>query len=492
MGNPSWFNLYSKLPVPAQNLCCTIAGLKRRRERYNRTFHDVRAFLEQSQWWPFEQQCELQNEKLRELIRHAYASTPYYREIMDARSLRPDDIQCVEDLPKLPLLDKETTRQRGAEMVSTTWPAKRIYPWTTGGTTGTALKLSVDRDAIPWRFAVWWRHRGRFGLKPHDPYVNFLGRAVVSRKCMKPPFWRRNYALNQTMVSVHHMTRDNLPYLVDYLQQRQVAYYAGYPSGLYLLAAYLLEHDIHLDHPPRICSTGAESVLPHIRETIESGLDTEVADQYGAAEGVGNISQCERHFYHVDMEFGIIEFLPIEGMPSNVRRVVATGLRNPAMPLIRYEIGDVVTLADRPCPCGRQAPAVLSIDGRIESFIVTPDGRQLGRLNFLFKQTATIKEAQLIQEVPDRLLVKIVRHPAYSQKDEDDLRADIHSYVGSQMHIDFEYTESIPREPNGKLRMVVSKVAGVAPRHRARGGSQSNTSVAKSERSSSDSNTQRS
>jgi phenylacetate-CoA ligase len=383
---------------------------------------------------------------------------PYYREVMDGLRLAPDDIRTVEDLTKLPLLDKRTLRSRYDDLLARPWPAKRVRHFHTGGTTGTALKLAADADTQPWQWAVWWRHRHRFGLEYTDPFIVLAGRGVVPLDDLRPPFWRRNLAMHQTYVSIHHMLKQNMAALVDYLQTRRVVYYSGYPSSLCLLANYLIDHDVRLRYPPRITTTGAETLLPHQRRTIEQGFSTRVTDQYGASEQCGNISECERHTYHVDMEFGAVEFLPIPGQPGESRRIICTGFKNPVMPLIRYDIGDVATLSNAGCGCGRAAPTVERIDGRIESCIVTPDGRQMARLDFLFKTSEHIEEAQLIQDAADHVTVNVVRSPAYSQSDEDQLNHDLRIYLGDEIRITIEYLEEIPREPNGKFRQIVSRI----------------------------------
>ncbi|MGB9617316.1 MAG: hypothetical protein ACPL7J_08345, partial [Desulfomonilaceae bacterium] len=270
--------------------------------------------------------------------------------------------------------------------------------------------------------------------------------------------WRRNLVMRQTYVSAHHMTRMNMQALYEYLNKRDAVYYAGYPSAFYLLAVHMLENGLNLSRPPKLAVTGSETLLPHQRNCIEKAFSAEVTDQYGASESCGNISECERHRYHVDMEFGVIEFLPIPGMPSNVRRIVCTGLTNPAMPLIRYNIGDTATLSSAACPCGRQSPVVEKIDGRIESYIITPDGRRLGRLDFLFKETERIEEAQLIQDSIDRVVVRIVRSPHYTVRDEQMLLANLRRYLGDEIILDIEYLDEIPRESNGKFRQIVSSV----------------------------------
>ena len=458
MSDPKGFYIYKKLPVWMQNCACSIAGIEMRRKRYNKAFYNALDFLEKSQQWSLEELRFYQNEQLQKIILHAYNTVPYYNQLFHNLNLTPDDIKTVDDLSKLPVLERETVRKRFHEFQSRNWPQKRIVYGYTGGTTGAALTITSDIDTAPWQWAIWWRHRRRFALKLNDPFIAFAGRTVIPLEKLTPPFWRRNLPMHQTYVSIHHMTKQNMPYLVDYLQKRKVVYYSGYPSALYLLASWLLENNISLQYPPRITVTGAETVLPHQRAVIEKAFKTKLADQYGASEHCGNISECQYHTYHIDMEFGVIELLEIDRELPNLRRIICTGFRNPVMPLVRYNIGDVATVSNKKCPCGRALPVVERIDGRIESYILTPDGRQLGRLDFLFKHSENIQEAQLIQNTQDRVTVRIVKNASYNEIDQAKLLTDMRKYLGDQIEIDVEYVPEIPREPNGKFRQIVSHV----------------------------------
>ncbi len=460
MSVPYWQRMYGKMPVWAQNAAISLAGLKRRRLKRGGCFREALAFLTKSERWSLAELTDLQNERLRDLIRHAWDTVPYYRTLLSGLGLRPTDFRAVADLDKLPIMDRGTVRSHSSEMLSQGWPKARIVSGHTGGTTGKALKVFEDRDTWAWNWATVWRHRHRFGIKLADSFVTFGGRlGVVPLNEMRPPFWRRNYLDGQTYVSVHHMTVPNMRPLVDYLTGRSVAFYCGYPSALYLVAKYLLENDIRLVDPPRCVITNSETLLPHQARAIQVALGTQMGDLYGQTEHCGIISQCEAGRYHVDMEFGIVELLPVKDAPPNLRRIVCTGLRNPVMPLIRYDTGDLATISSTPCPCGRESPCVERIDGRIESYVVTPDGRQLGRMDHLFKEASGIEEAQFVQHTVHDLTVKLVRGKAYTERAERAFMADLRALVGDAIRITVEPVDDIPRNANGKFRQVISHVA---------------------------------
>lgn len=453
-------SIYEKLPVWVQNVACSMVGINMRRTRYNKYFYEYSELLEKSQWWSLSELQMYQNKQLSRVIHHAYQTVPYYRRVMDERKLKPSDIRTTSDLIKLPILTKDMIRELGAELLSTDFPKERMIHGHTGGTTGKSLQLYSDEKSHPHQWAVWWRHRKRFGLSIDDEFIVFAGRNVIPLNCMAPPFWRRNIPMHQTYVSIHHMTKQNMPALIEYLQKRKVRFYSGYPSAVYLVAKYMLDNNLSLPHPPDVTVLGAETLLPHQRRAMKKAFGGKVTDQYGASEQCGNISECENGHYHVDMEFGHIEFLPLEGSPPNVRRIICTGFWNNAMPLIRYDIGDLATLPTQEivCSCGRNSPVVEKIDGRIESYIITPDGRQAGRLDFIFKDSQYIEEAQFIQDDISTVKIKVVRNEGFTSIHEKELRSDLRKYLGEVIRFEIEYVSEIPRTSNGKFRQIVSTV----------------------------------
>ncbi len=192
---------------------------------------------------------------------------------------------------------------------------------------------------------------------------------------------------------------------------------------------------------------------------MQEAFGCPVADQYGAAEHVCNMSQCECGNYHEDMELGIVERQFVEEHSSGVSsRIIATGLTDRAFPLLRYDIGDIATFTNSPCSCDRQTPTIRCIDGRIESCILTPDGKRIGRMAHVFADLPNVRESQIVQETVYTLTVKVVRAHGYSERDELRYKQRIQAIVGTEMNIAFEYVDRIPKEKNGKLRAVISRL----------------------------------
>ena len=115
---------------------------------------------------------------------------------------------------------------------------------------------------------------------------------------------------------------------------------------------------------------------------------------------------------------------------------------------------------EKRCPCGRTGRLVRSIDGRKEDYVLTPDGRRIGRLDHIFKDMVNIKECQIFQEHVERVVFRVVRGKEYTGKDEKMLLREARTRLGNRIVIDIDYVEAIERTSQGKLRFVISKIPG--------------------------------
>jgi len=254
------------------------------------------------------------------------------------------------------------------------------------------------------------------------------------------------------------MTLQHLPCYIDELNRRHPQMIQGYPSLLFLLASYMVAKGARLNYLPRAIMSSSESLLAHQRHVIERAFGMPCRQLYSLTEGVASISECPEGRLHVDEDYASVEFLPLGD--SNAHKVVGTTLTNLAFPLLRYDTGDIVELdpSERGCPCGRPGRVVKRIDGRIEDYVVTPDGRKIGRLDHIFKDMVRIRECQIVQDCAEQLTFHIVRGPNYTTADEAALMAEARRRLGPLIRIEVAYVETLQRTARGKLRFVVSKL----------------------------------
>jgi phenylacetate-CoA ligase len=461
MARLSLRSLYDQLPVGVQEMLVFAAGWRSYRRRFGARFERLLEELQRSDARSADEVREDQDRRLREIVRWAADTVPYYRERFRRDGVDPASIRGLDDLPRLPLVAKAELRDRPRDFRSQAVADAEVVPGHSSGSTGTALELFHSRDALAWEYAVVWRQRGWFGLRLHDRYAVFGGQSVVPFSQAEPPFWRHDRARGRVLFSLYHMTPANLERYAAELRRPGYRFWQGYPSALALVCGHLLERGIELgEAAPRAVFTSSESLLDFHRDAIAAATGAPVADRYGHAEFAVSALQCPAGSYHVDTEFGAVEILPDEETEDWVRgEVIATGFANRAMPLLRYRTGDVATLRKRgSCPCGRARPILERIDGRIEDYVVTPDGRRIGRMDHVFKDTRGIQEAQIYQPAPDRLVVRLVARTAFDDAARRTLEAELRARVGEGIAIRFEPVAAIPRLPSGKFRAVLSDV----------------------------------
>ena len=456
-------DLYDRLPPGVQEMCVATAGWRSHRARFGSQFRSKLRELSRTDFQNADDVRIDQEHRLAEMVGWAAATVPYYRHLFRREGIDPNSIGVLEDLKRIPFLDKETVRLRGAELLSEGFSRQTLSAGHSSGTTGTALPLVQTREALGWEDAVIWRQRGWFGFLLGDRFAAFGGQPVVPFGQQRPPFWRSDPARGRVLFSPYHMKPEFLAFYASELNQRGYLFWQGYPSSIALICEYLLENGIDLrTAAPGAVFTSSETLLDFHRERIVSATHAPLADRYGHAELSVSAVQCPEGRYHVDTEFCALEIDPHEEGDDWVRgEVIATGFANRAMPLLRYRTGDVATLRKRAgCECGRSRPVIEDLDGRIEDYVVTPDGRRVGRMDLVFRDALLVREAQILQSSPNAILVRIAPRPGYGPDAQLRVEREFRARLGPTIEIRFETVEAIPRQPNGKFRAVISTLAG--------------------------------
>lgn len=418
--------------------------------------------LEESQWWTPEQLKELQNEKLRKMIKHAYETVKYYRDIFDQHGLAPDDIKCVDDLPKLPILTKDMIRANFPDkLASNLYDPRSLLIGKSSGSTGEPLKyyLSKEEKAFKWACLYrMWRWAGYdFGKK----YVNFTVIAQVAFRGM-PVFESLERALTQVLIlQAKDMNAENVADFVEQIQKFKPVVIKGHPSTCYYMARYMKEHGLKFDNLHATICNG-ETLIPYVRELIQDAFGCGIWDTYGS-EGIETASQCcPTSGHHVSAEAVITEIVDRDGNPvpeGTEGRLIVTALDKWAMPFIRYDTQDAATMSSERCSCGRGLPLLSTVKGRLVDMGLSPSGKLLSVYAFtpLFAKSPGIDAWQVVQEAPEELVVYIQPAFDFQNKIKDAVKKEIEAYAGSDVNVTVNIVENIPLTPSGKRRFFISK-----------------------------------
>lgn len=461
-------DLYHHLPYPLRVVAVSARGYYLRWWRYGpETERLVAEALGRESWGP-ERWKAWQGERLARLLHRARHRVPYYRAYWDGRERRGER-GAWQYLENWPVLKKEPLRANPRAFVADDCSPRRMLNLHTSGTTGTPLSLWIGRRALQQWYALFEaRWRRWYGVSRKDRWAILGGQLIVPVQQTGPPYWVWNAGLNQLYLSVYHLSPERAQHYVAALHRYRVRYLWGYASAIHSLALLMLQSGIA---PPTLAAviSNAEPLFDFQRDAIGRAFGCPVWDTYGMTEMVSGASECATGNMHLWPDAGILEIFsdvrdePMR--PGGIGRIVCTGLINPDMPLVRYEIGDRGALASpgQECSCGRRLPILLSVDGRLDDAVITPDGRRVGRLDPVFKADMAIQEAQVIQESLTRLRVRVVPAQGYGEETAHTILTRLQQRVGDNMEILVEESDRIPRGPNGKFRMVVSYLGQCPP-----------------------------
>jgi len=453
--------LYRASPVLGQHALISLYGGLLRLQRYGFAHSRALARLGESEFLERSHLEDLQLRQLRSLVRHAFETVPFYREVAKKLKISHEDIANIQDLKKLPIIRKSDLQTDPERFLSSAFSRRSLKRINTSGTTGTPLSFSLDSEALQKNYAFYARALSWAGVHVGERSVTFAGRVFIPPAQSSPPYWRHNVFNRNLLMSSYHISEKTAPSYLDQLERFAPVFIDSYPSAIFALAQLCEARSIRCRVRPRAIVTSSETLLEHQRHTIERVFGCRVYDQYGSAEMVVFASECERGTLHLHPEYGIAEVLSQgeDARAGEPGELICTGFQNWAMPLIRYEIGDTAIRSDAACACGRHFPTLETVIGRVDDTIVTPDGRHVGRLDPIFKGVSGIKETQIVQERLDHLVVRMVRGQGFEAKIAQSVIDELKKRVGNTVTVELAYVEHIERSSTGKFRSVVSYVA---------------------------------
>ena len=447
--------LYSRLPVYLQETALSLYAGYLERLYYGPGYEAALGEFARLQAASVDEASNWQSDRLREIIRIAGTRVPYYRQQwchVDWSSVRSP-----EDLHLLPRLDKQSVRRHESQFLVEGRNPRSLWLEKTSGTTGTALRIYWPKTMLPqWWALVEVAIRRVAGVGQAVPRAMMGGRTIVRGATAAPPFWRFNRRWRQLYLSSYHVSPAHAAGYIEAIRRYGSEWITGYGSAIGALAQMALELGLK---PLRLTAAivSGDTLSEGMRRSMEAFFSCPCYDSYGQCEAVCMAMECQYRRMHVIAGAGIVEVLRDDGSPCDpgeVGEIVATGLLNDAMPLIRYRMGDYAAWAkDQACGCGNRQPILDHLEGRVDDYLVLRDGRRIGRLA-AFRRSPTIHSAQLIQDSPDHAYLLVRPGMGYERRDALAVCDDIRQRVGA-FSLDVIEVPEIPRTPRGKTSLVV-------------------------------------
>ena len=330
-----------------------------------------RYFQPEVELMPYEEIRKMQNEKIVKQVRHVYDHVPYYRAKMDAKGVKPEDIQSIDDIHKLPFLSKEDLREAypyGLVAVPLT-DCVRIQ--STSGTTGKrVVAFYTQHDINLWDECCARAIVAAGGTKDDVVHVCY-GYGLFTGG---PGLNGGSHMLGSLTLP---MSSGNTERQIQFMTDLGSTILCCTPSYAAYLAESIHERGVIDQIKLKAGIFGAEAWTEEMRRDIEKSLHIKAYDIYGLTEisGPGVSFECseqtgmhinEDHFYAEIIDPDTGEVLP-EGSKGEL---VFTCLDKEAFPLLRYRTRDICVLSRKKCSCGRTHVKMSKPMGRSDDMMI--------------------------------------------------------------------------------------------------------------------------
>ncbi len=410
-------------------------------------------FLIKSQFWKKDKIIQYQFIKLRELLIESYENVPYYKELFNDINFDPNvDFLSLDDMKKIPILTKYQAKKNKHKLVNPKF-TEYSFPMRTSGSTGEPFEVAVSTRAWEVEQAVIWRHWKWGGYNFRDEM------AIIRSYSPKQgePLIKSDSIRNFTYYSPFHLNEENLELYINTIIERKTKIIRGYPSSILTIAQYVKKHEICIP-TLKLILTASEVLSDVDREFIESSLKTKISNHYGLAEVCLMMGDCERHeLMHNYDEYGYLELLDSDN--EKFKKIIGTNLHNKAMPLIRYETGDLAEIADTQCSCRRNLIGIKNIIGRSDTNILTPEGYKIPTVNFytLFESYQRINRWQIIQHKINSIEV-IISAVDLTQTETDNIKNDLAQRIPDSVEVILSFNKPFIKINEGKQNVFLSYI----------------------------------
>lgn len=389
----------------------------------------------------------LKKKYIDKLLIHATNSTPYYSSYKNFNSIQD-----------FPVIKKVIIQQNFDKFQSTEYKDKDNFKVSTSGSTGVPFFLYQDKNK---------RRRN------HSDVIYFLKESgfKIGNRLYELEVWRghneknrlKAWLQNTIQFDISKLTDKRIESFIELLKndKQSKKTMLGFASSYEMIAQYMERNNIFLDNLGLTSAiANSEYLNPYTKTTLGKHLNTQILSRYSSEE-IGIIAQQTLNspnsfvINHASYVVEVLQFDNNESVkPGEFGRIVVTDLFNFAMPIIRYDTGDIAKL-------GINDEGVIQLDeieGRKMDVIYDSDGNLISSFvvyTKFYKYYHLLKQYQFIQQSEKDYEVKL-NLQGNTFAFEDDLIAIIKSDFGEDSNVTITYVDEIPPLSSGKRRKVVN------------------------------------
>lgn len=417
----------------------------------NYYFSKYYKFLNHSEDWSIDRLKEYQNESFKSLIVYAFNNVKFYNDFLNKHGYSLNQIQSLEDITKLPLIDKNLYIEKKDDFISSEFNSKKLHKAHTSGTTGKPLQFYLSTEELMFERAAIFHQWRRIGVNRKSKIAQLRG-----SKIDKGFEYSRNK--KKLRLSPVFIKKSTVIQYLGLLKIYQADFLHGYPSVIAHFCKLINNYGLDMPFKLKGVLLASEKEFAWQRNLIKETFQCRVYSHYGQAEHVclaGQLKDDEN--YYAIPQYGFAE------VDNDTNELIGTSLFIRTNPFIRYKTHDFVIISDNKRN-HNYFPVFSSIEGRLEDMITQPDGAIVSPavLTHPLKDFIAFNNMQFKQSSQNELTVYVEKLNYISDEvlhsEIDTLHIYLRSLFSNEVNINIEIVENIPKTSNGKFKWIISDV----------------------------------
>ena len=320
---------------------------------------------------------KIQYRMLKKQINYAWKKIPFYQRLWKEKGFNPEDFKSLDDIKKIPFIDKNDVREHFEEMIPIGYPKKRLTLVTTGGTTGMPMQFYIDNYKAKAKeivFQIYREYRFWHCWRFIDNVAVLRGRQIAEDRLKQNIFWEK--VNGDLYFSSFHLKNEYYEKYINKLREYKPRFIKAYPSSIVALCSMMKEHNDYSINGLKAVICSSENIYDWQRNLVRDVLGVEILSQYGHSE------KAVWAFQYLDGKmcfhpmYSYVEFCDVDksiDINTGVAHVVCTSFNNYYFPFIRYKTYDYIEVAESKSYFTHVASRII---GREQDFVYDRDNNR--------------------------------------------------------------------------------------------------------------------
>lgn len=395
--------------------------------------------------------------RFRSLIKYAKKKVPFYKRLFDQLGLSYNDFNKYEDLENIPVLSKEDLRQNFDNLISIDYLSKKngkiIFRnskiSTTTGSTGIPTRILLSNKTLRMKFIRYVDFVSKCGCKTSDWHI-IIDAVIFIKEGFKDKY-NINHIYKEINFSVHANKKEDFNLLLGLIVKYKPRYIRAMPSYMYELACFAKKNNIDVNIKSII--SDRENLYNYQKKKIKSVFRSKILNVYSNVEFT--VSSDGKEDIEVQNNYGIMEFVDNSGKSiaeKEISKIIGTSFWNRAMPLIRYDTGDIGKYSKN--KDGKKF--IDSVEGRLNECIII-NGRYLSPvfLNTVTDNFQNISQCQYVYD-SNNITLRIIEQEPLTKQEYKELHNILSKIVGFGIKVKIKKVKYLYKGPGNKFPLIIN------------------------------------